>query len=76
MAGPGKHLKGLTLMDGLVTPEEFDYFREYFSLSRFTATPVTRHSLTFLQDELIITQEFVRFGARGYGDGAYAVYQR
>ena len=25
--GPGKHLKGLTLMDGLVKPEEFDYFR-------------------------------------------------
>ncbi|KAJ6513311.1 peroxisomal acyl-CoA-dehydrogenase [Mycena sanguinolenta] len=26
--GPGKHLKGLTLMDGLVKPEEFDYFHE------------------------------------------------
>jgi len=26
--GPGKHLKGLTLMDGVVTPEEFDYFHE------------------------------------------------
>ncbi|CCA70296.1 related to acyl-coa dehydrogenase, long-chain specific precursor [Serendipita indica DSM 11827] len=26
--GPGKHLKGLTLMDGLVQPEEFDYFHE------------------------------------------------
>jgi len=26
--GPGKHLKGLTLMNGLVTPEEFDYFHE------------------------------------------------
>ncbi len=25
--GPGKHLKGLTLMDGVVKPEEFDYFR-------------------------------------------------
>ncbi|PVG01670.1 acyl-CoA dehydrogenase NM domain-like protein [Serendipita vermifera] len=44
--GPGKHLKGLTLMDGLVKPEEFDYFHE-----------------------LIITQELVRSGARGYGDG-------
>ncbi|THH04185.1 hypothetical protein EW146_g10243 [Bondarzewia mesenterica] len=39
--GPGKHLKGLTLMKGLVTPEE-----------------------------LIITQEIVCCGARGYGDGA------
>jgi len=27
--GPGKHLKGLTLMDGIVKPEEFDYFRPY-----------------------------------------------
>ena len=27
--GPGKHLKGLTLMDGVVQPEEFDYFRVY-----------------------------------------------
>ncbi|KAJ7773193.1 peroxisomal acyl-CoA-dehydrogenase [Mycena metata] len=26
--GPGKHLKGLTLMNGLVKPEEFDYFHE------------------------------------------------
>ena len=26
--GPGKHLKGLTLADGLVTPEEYDYFHE------------------------------------------------
>ncbi|KAH7912807.1 acyl-CoA dehydrogenase/oxidase [Hygrophoropsis aurantiaca] len=26
--GPGKHLKGLTLMGGVVAPEEFDYFHE------------------------------------------------
>jgi alkylation response protein AidB-like acyl-CoA dehydrogenase len=26
--GPGPHLKGLTLMDGIVTPEEFDFFHE------------------------------------------------
>ncbi|KIP05009.1 hypothetical protein PHLGIDRAFT_92667 [Phlebiopsis gigantea 11061_1 CR5-6] len=26
--GPGKHLKGLTLMEGTVDPEEFDYFHE------------------------------------------------
>ncbi|CAL1716402.1 unnamed protein product [Somion occarium] len=26
--GPGKHLKGLKLMNGLITPEEFDYFHE------------------------------------------------
>jgi alkylation response protein AidB-like acyl-CoA dehydrogenase len=44
--GPGKHLKGLTLMDGIVKPEEFDYFHE-----------------------MVVTQELVRVGARGYGDG-------
>jgi hypothetical protein len=27
--GPGNHLKGLTLLDGVVKPEEFDYFRAY-----------------------------------------------
>ncbi|KAG6874603.1 hypothetical protein C0993_000195, partial [Termitomyces sp. T159_Od127] len=26
--GPGKHLKGRTLMNGLVKPEQFDYFHE------------------------------------------------
>jgi hypothetical protein len=26
--GPGPHLKGLILMDGIVRPEEFDYFHE------------------------------------------------
>ncbi|KAI0267691.1 peroxisomal acyl-CoA-dehydrogenase [Gloeopeniophorella convolvens] len=44
--GPGKHLKGLSLFNGLVKPEEYDYFHE-----------------------LIVTQEFVRVGARGYADG-------
>ncbi|KAH9950153.1 acyl-CoA dehydrogenase [Amylocystis lapponica] len=36
--GPGKHLKGLTLMGGVITPEEFDYFHEliiHFELCRF-----------------------------------------
>lgn len=26
--GPGKHLKGLELMGGIVKPEQFDYFHE------------------------------------------------
>jgi len=26
--GPGKHLQGRVLMNGLVTPQEFDYFHE------------------------------------------------
>ena len=26
--GKGKHLKGLTLMGGVITPEEYDHFHE------------------------------------------------
>ncbi|KAJ7067881.1 acyl-CoA dehydrogenase/oxidase [Mycena amicta] len=36
--GPGKHLQGRTLMNGTVTPEEFDYFHELIintELARF-----------------------------------------
>ncbi|KAG6878205.1 hypothetical protein C0993_010625 [Termitomyces sp. T159_Od127] len=33
--GPGKHLKGLKLMDGLVTPEQFDYFHELIITQEF-----------------------------------------
>jgi len=44
--GPGKHLKGLTLLGGAVTPEEYDYFHE-----------------------LILNQEAVRAGMRGFQDG-------
>ncbi|KAF8318489.1 acyl-CoA dehydrogenase NM domain-like protein [Clavulina sp. PMI_390] len=47
--GPGKHLKGYKLFDGIIQPEEYDYFHE-----------------------LVITQELVRIGARGYGDGLLA----
>jgi hypothetical protein len=35
--GPGKHLQGRTLMNGLVKPEEFDYFHEV-GFSAFTFT--------------------------------------
>lgn len=34
--GPGKHLKGLKLMDGLVKPEEFDYFHELIITQEFS----------------------------------------
>ncbi|KAJ7707784.1 acyl-CoA dehydrogenase/oxidase [Mycena rosella] len=44
--GPGKHLEGRVLMDGIISLEQFDAFHE-----------------------LIITQEFSRIHARGYGDG-------
>ena len=61
--GPGKHLKGLILMDGIVKPEEFDYFRachDYTGRAYRLIHPI---------DEQIVTQEVCRCGARGYGDG-------
>ncbi|KAF8896259.1 peroxisomal acyl-CoA-dehydrogenase [Infundibulicybe gibba] len=33
--GPGKHLKGLELMNGLVKPEEFNYFHELIITQEF-----------------------------------------
>ncbi|KAF8532188.1 acyl-CoA dehydrogenase/oxidase [Gautieria morchelliformis] len=36
--GPGKHLKGKTLFDGLVSPEEFDYFHELIITQELTGT--------------------------------------
>lgn len=47
--GPGKHLHGRTLAEGIVKPEEFDYIHE-----------------------MVINQELVRHGQRGYGDGLLA----
>ncbi|KAF8169507.1 peroxisomal acyl-CoA-dehydrogenase [Pholiota molesta] len=41
--GPGKHLKGRTLMGGIVKPEEFDYFHEaiiHAELSRVSSRAV------------------------------------
>ena len=38
--GPGKHLKGRILMDGLVKPEEFDYFHEVSLLKLFTQSVI------------------------------------
>ncbi|KAH9964363.1 peroxisomal acyl-CoA-dehydrogenase [Lactifluus volemus] len=34
--GPGKHLNGLTLMGGIVKPEEFDYFHELIIVQEIT----------------------------------------
>ncbi|KAF8292381.1 acyl-CoA dehydrogenase NM domain-like protein [Clavulina sp. PMI_390] len=34
--GPGEHLKGMTLVDGLVKPEEYDYFHELILTQEYT----------------------------------------
>jgi hypothetical protein len=39
--GPGKHLKGRTLLGGVVSPEEFDYFHEVSCLLPTFARPRT-----------------------------------
>jgi alkylation response protein AidB-like acyl-CoA dehydrogenase len=61
--GPGKHLRGLTLMNGIVKPEEV----------RCLKRKIKGQNVIFFQfdyfHELVITQEIVRCGARGYGDG-------
>src|ERR1700722_10472179 len=80
--GPGKHLKGLTLWNGLVKPEEvcFSLLTHDFaalsspltssSLITFTRLGSLLVSLVQLIDytQLIIMQELTRHGARGYGD--------
>ena len=38
--GPGKHLKGRTLLGGTITPEEFDHFHE--------VRPVTQQLMVLL----------------------------
>jgi hypothetical protein len=40
--GKGKHLKGRTLMGGIITPEEFDHFHEVRSTPiNFSILPLT-----------------------------------
>ena len=36
--GPGKHLKGRILLDGVVKPEEFDYFHDLIVAQEFSRT--------------------------------------
>jgi hypothetical protein len=44
--GPGRHLKGLTLMGGIVKPEEFDYFHEVCNFNQAMGA----EALPFLDD--------------------------
>lgn len=66
--GPGKHLHGRVLMNGLVKPEEFDYFHEVSTLT--PSRPLLKNRFLY-PPQLIITQEFARDSLRGYGDGMY-----
>ena len=62
--GPGKHLKGLTLMNDLVKPEEFDYFHEVCRINNCYDLPhFIRHSSLLrksLCDPLYVATVMVR----------------
>jgi hypothetical protein len=62
--GPGKHLKGRSLMGGIVKPEEFDYFHEV----NFLCCSVDLIILIPFP-KLIVNTEIARFGTRGVVDG-------
>lgn len=74
---PGPHLKGLTLMGGIVKPEEFDCAcaspRRRLAPPRCAAADHHSNPCESLPPpdfhEMVITQEIVLCGARGYGDG-------
>ncbi|EJD33159.1 hypothetical protein AURDEDRAFT_177761 [Auricularia subglabra TFB-10046 SS5] len=44
---PGKHLKGRTLMGGLVKPEEFDYFHELIITQEMTRVGARGYGTVF-----------------------------
>lgn len=45
--GPGKHLRGRTLMEGIVRPEEFDYFHEV-RFPHLVINPALTHTYTYI----------------------------
>jgi alkylation response protein AidB-like acyl-CoA dehydrogenase len=60
--GPGKHLKGLTLLDGVVKPEEFDYFHDLIvaqEISRTNARGFQDGNLAGLIISLTAVQEWL-----------------
>ena len=67
--GPGKHLKGLTLMGGIITPEEVRLCNDLTrARDHVENAPLCLQQFDYFH-ELIISQEISRCGARGYGDG-------
>ncbi|KDQ16196.1 hypothetical protein BOTBODRAFT_30921 [Botryobasidium botryosum FD-172 SS1] len=60
--GPGKHLKGLTLMNGAVKPEEFDYFHELIINQEFSRTASRGFNDGFLGGMVIGLPPVLNFG--------------
>lgn len=61
--GPGKHLKGLTLMDGAVKPEEFDYFHELVLTQELTRVGTRGYGDALLSGMVIGLPPVLNFGS-------------
>ncbi|GJJ07636.1 hypothetical protein Clacol_001840 [Clathrus columnatus] len=61
--GPGKHLKGLTLMGGIVKPEEFDYFHESIVLAELGRLGTRGYYDGFLAGDTIGLPPVLNFGS-------------
>lgn len=61
--GPGKHLKGLTLMDGAVKPEEFNYFHELVITQELTRVGTRGYGDALLSGLVIGLPPVLNFGS-------------
>ncbi|KAG6865903.1 hypothetical protein C0991_010736 [Blastosporella zonata] len=61
--GPGKHLQGRTLMNGLVKPEEFDYFHELIITQEFARSSLRGYGDGLLGGKVIGLPPVLNFGS-------------
>lgn len=61
--GPGKHLKGRSLMGGVITPEEFDYFHEFIIDLELGRLGMRGYSDAFMAGVLIGLPPVLNFGS-------------
>ncbi|KAF5371843.1 hypothetical protein D9615_009548 [Tricholomella constricta] len=60
--GPGKHLQGRKLMNGLVKPEEFDYFHELIITQEFARSSLRGYGDGLLGGKVIGLPPVLNFG--------------
>ncbi|TFK27200.1 acyl-CoA dehydrogenase [Coprinopsis marcescibilis] len=61
--GPGKHLKGLELMGGVVKPEEFDYFHEMIITQEFARAGCRGYGDGLMSGSVIGLPPVLNFGS-------------
>ncbi|PPQ69162.1 hypothetical protein CVT26_003536 [Gymnopilus dilepis] len=61
--GPGKHLQGRVLMNGLVKPEEFDYFHELIITQEFARSSLRGYGDGLLGGKVIGLPPVLNFGS-------------